>query len=66
MIAGYPLSSPRLNITSGQFGRKDHVVAAATGAVDIAWAPFVLPGRLTLACRAVVPLESWRTHRPWH
>jgi Flp pilus assembly protein TadG len=64
MVAGYPLKSPSLSITSGQFGRKDEVIATASSAVDISWASLVFPGRLTLAWRAAVPLESWRTHRP--
>lgn len=63
IVAGYPLSSPRLSIASGKFGRDDQVIATATGAVDLAWASLVLPGRLTLASRATVPLESWRSHR---
>jgi len=63
IVAGYPLTSTRLTITTGQFGRGDQVIAAATGAVDVSWASLVFPGRLTLVCRAAVPLESWRTHR---
>jgi len=64
MVASYPLSSALLSITSGRFGRNDEVIATASGDVDISWASLVFPGRLTMACRAAVPLESWRTHRP--
>lgn len=63
MVADYPLRSTRLSIASGEFGRQDQVIAIATGAVDISWASLVFPGSLTLASRATVPLESWRTHR---
>ena len=64
MVAGYPLSSPHLNIALGRFSRTDEVVATASSAVDISWAGLVFPRRLTLDCRATVPLESWRSRRP--
>jgi hypothetical protein len=63
IVEGYPLSSSRLDIVSGQFGRSDQAIAIATGVVDISWASLVFPARLTLASRAAVPLEPWRTHR---
>jgi predicted negative regulator of RcsB-dependent stress response len=63
IVAGYPLRSPRLAVVSGQFGRNDQAIATATGVVDISWASLVFPARLTLASRATVPLEPWRTHR---
>jgi Flp pilus assembly protein TadG len=61
MVAGYPLRSPHLSITSGGFSRTDEVIATAAGAVDISWAGLFFPGRLTLNSRAAVPLESWRS-----
>jgi len=60
----YPLRSPHLSITVGQFSRTDEVSATASGGVDISWAGMVFPQRLTLNSRAVIPLESWRSHRP--
>lgn len=62
MVADYPLRSPRLSIASGEFGRKDQVIAIGTGGVDVSWASLVFPGRLTLSARATVQLEPWRTH----
>jgi Flp pilus assembly protein TadG len=64
MVASYPLRSPRVSISIGRFSRTEGVVASATGAVDISWEALVFPGGLTLAVRATVPLESWRSHRP--
>lgn len=63
MVAGYPLSSPRLSIAIGGFSRADEVVASGSSAVDISWASLVFPGRLTLDFRATAQLESWRSHR---
>jgi hypothetical protein len=63
IVAGYPLRTPRLAVVSGQFSRNDQAIATATGVVDISWASLVFPARLTLASRAAVPLEPWRTHR---
>lgn len=62
MVAGYPLSSTSLRITFGQFSRTDEVLATASGSVDVLWAGIVFPRRLTLESKAVVPLESWRSH----
>ncbi|HEY4914424.1 MAG TPA: TadE/TadG family type IV pilus assembly protein [Candidatus Dormibacteraeota bacterium] len=64
MVADYPLRSPHLSITVGQFSRTDEAVATASGTVDISWAGMVFPRQLMLNSRAVIPLESWRSHRP--
>lgn len=64
MIAGYPLRSAHLTITLGQFNRTDEVIATASGGVDVAWAALVFPRVAILQCRATVPLEQWRSHRP--
>jgi Flp pilus assembly protein TadG len=63
MVANYPLRSPSMSISIARFSRTDEVVVSATSAVDISWASLVFPSRLTLAVRAAVPLESWRSHR---
>lgn len=63
MIAGYPLTSTRLSVASGEFGRGDQVVAIATGVVDVSWASLVFAQRLTMSSRAAVQLERWRSHR---
>jgi Flp pilus assembly protein TadG len=63
MIAPYPLRSPVIQVALGGFGRADQVVATASGDVNIAWAAFFLPGRVSLKSTAVVHLEPWRTHR---
>jgi Flp pilus assembly protein TadG len=64
MVTSYPLHSPRVSISIGTFSRTDEVVASATGAVDISWASLIFPRQLTLDFQAIVPLESWRSHRP--
>lgn len=64
IVAGYPLSSAHLSVTIGRFSRTDNVLATASGVVDVSWAAFVLPPRLTLESRAIVPLESWRSRGP--
>jgi Flp pilus assembly protein TadG len=64
VLADYPLRSPHLSITAGDFSRTDEVIATSSGAVDISWAELFFPGRLTLNSRAAVPLESWRSHGP--
>jgi hypothetical protein len=63
MIASYPLTSTRLSIASGEFGRGDQVIAIATGVVDLSWASLIFARHLTLSSRAAVQLEQWRTHR---
>ena len=64
MLGGYPVQEPVLRITLGAFNRTDVVTATASGFVDIGWASFVfLPRRVSLESRAVVHLESWRTHQ---
>jgi Flp pilus assembly protein TadG len=63
MAAGYPLRSAVIQLTLGDFGRTDQVVATSSGSVDIAWAAFFLPGRVALKSVVVVHLELWRTHR---
>jgi Flp pilus assembly protein TadG len=64
IIAGYPLRSAHLSVTIGRFSRTDNVLATSSGVVDVSWAALVLPTRLTLESRAIVPLESWRSRRP--
>jgi Flp pilus assembly protein TadG len=61
MVAGYPLGSTNLQVMFGLFTRTDQVVAVSSGAVDVSWAELVLPGKLVLQARAVVPLETWRS-----
>lgn len=63
MIAGYPVHSAVIQVTFGDFSRADHVVATASGRVEIAWAAFFLPGQVFVNSRAVVHLEPWRTRR---
>jgi hypothetical protein len=63
IVAGYPLSSPRISLSFGNFSRTDEVVASATGTVDLSWARLITPRPLTLEFTAMVPLESWRSHR---
>jgi Flp pilus assembly protein TadG len=63
MVASYPLRSPHITIAIARFSRTDEVVANATSGVDISWASLVFPSQLTLAVRATVPLEWWRSHR---
>ena len=61
IVAGYPLGSTTLHVTLGGFSRTDQVVAVSAGTVDVSWAALVLPGRLLLQARAIVPLETWRS-----
>lgn len=63
VAAGYPLKSAHLALSVGTFSRTDGAMAVATGTVDLSWAALVFPRQLTLESRAVVPLESWRSHR---
>ncbi|MHB8588538.1 MAG: TadE/TadG family type IV pilus assembly protein [Candidatus Dormibacteraceae bacterium] len=64
IVAAYPLRSAHLSLSVGNFSRTEDVVATASGTVDISWAAPVFPRQLTLESHAVVPLESWRSHRP--
>ena len=64
IVAGYPLSSAHLSLALADFSRTGEVLATSSGVVDISWATFILPRRLTLESRAIVPLEPWRSHRP--
>lgn len=61
MVAGYPLGSPKLRLTLGLFSRIDQVVATSSAEVDVSWAALVLPRKLMLQARAVVPIEMWRS-----
>ena len=64
VIAGYPIRAATLVLSMGSFSRASPVIATSTGFVDIGWTmPFVLPGHVPLAAKAVVRLEWWRTHR---
>jgi Flp pilus assembly protein TadG len=64
MVAGYPLRSAHLTVTIGGFSRTDLVLATASGVADLSWAALVVPTRLTLESRVIVPLESWRSRGP--
>jgi Flp pilus assembly protein TadG len=61
MIAGYPINSTNLRVTLGLFSRTDQVVASSSAEVDVSWAALVLPRKLMLQARAVVPIELWRS-----
>jgi Flp pilus assembly protein TadG len=64
MVMGYPMRSPHLTVTIGGFSRTDQVLATASCVADLSWAALVLPTRLTLESRVIVPLESWRSRGP--
>jgi Flp pilus assembly protein TadG len=62
VIADYPVVSPTLSISVGDFGRAGSVSASSSARVELAWAGFLLlPDRVTLRSHVVVPLEPWRT-----
>ena len=64
VLGGYPVQSPVLRLTLGSFNRADEITATSSGWVDIGWASMLLlPGRVNLESKAVVHIESWRTHR---
>jgi Flp pilus assembly protein TadG len=64
VVAGYPVLSPTLSVSVGDFDRAGNVTASSSGRVDLGWAAFVLlPSQVTLRSQVVLPLEPWRTHR---
>jgi len=63
VVAGYPLRGAILHISVGTFSRSTGIVATSTAVVDIGWSGLVVPRSLVLRSRAVMRLESWRTHR---
>jgi Flp pilus assembly protein TadG len=63
VVASYPLSSARLNLSFGKFDRSDVVLASASGSVDVSWAALVIPTGFTLESHCATPIESWRSRR---
>jgi Flp pilus assembly protein TadG len=63
MVVAYPLRGATLRVSFGSFSRTAEVTATSEAFVDVGWAGLVLPHRVQLRSRAVVRLESWRTHR---
>jgi Flp pilus assembly protein TadG len=63
VVAGYPLRGATLDISVGAFSRSTDIVATSTAVVDIGWSGLVVPHPVVLRSRAVMRLESWRTHR---
>ena len=65
VIDGYPLRSPSLTVSIGEFDRAGQIKASASARVDLGWAAVVmLPNFVTLRSQVVLSLEPWRTHRP--
>ncbi len=62
VVAGYPLRGAILHISVGTFSRSTDIVATSTAVVDIGWSGLVVPHPVVLRSRAVMRLESWRTH----
>jgi len=63
MLVAYPLRGATLRVSFGSFSRTADVTATSEALVDVGWAGLVLPHPVELRSRAVVRLESWRTHR---
>ena len=64
VVSGYPLRSPSLSLSVGEFERVGRIRASASARVDIGWAAFVIfPSSVTLRSEVVLSLEPWRTHR---
>jgi Flp pilus assembly protein TadG len=62
VIAGYPVSSPKLRLSDGAFVRGAVVTAASTGYVDVGWAAMALvPPRIQVSAEASMRIEPWRT-----
>lgn len=62
VIAGYPVSDPRLHLDVGTFERSGEVIATATGEVVVDPAGIHLGfAALGLHSRAAAPLEPWRS-----
>jgi len=62
VVAGYPLREAILHISVGTFSRSADIVATSTAVVHVNWAGLVVPHPVVLRSRAVMRLESWRTH----
>jgi Flp pilus assembly protein TadG len=62
VVAGYPLRGAILQISVGTFSRSTDIVATSTAAVDISWSSLVVSHPVVLRSRAVMRVESWRTH----
>ena len=63
VVTGYPMRSPTLVISVGDFSRTASVMASSSASIDIAWAAFlVLPARLTIRSQVRLALEPWRSH----
>jgi hypothetical protein len=62
VVASYPLRGATLNISLGAFSRSADIVASSTAVVDIGWSGLVVSHPVVLRSRAVMRLESWRTH----
>ena len=63
VVAGYPLRGAILHISVGTFSRWTDIVATSTAVVDIGWSGLVVRHSVVLRSRAVMRLESWRSHR---
>ncbi|HEY8814476.1 MAG TPA: hypothetical protein VIP57_05155 [Candidatus Dormibacteraeota bacterium] len=62
VVAGYPLRSPTLVISVGNFARSGSVTALSSASIDLAWAAVILlPGQVTLHSQVRLRLESWRS-----
>ena len=62
VVAGYPLRGAVLHISVGAFSRSTDIVVTSTAVVDIGWSGLVVSHPVVLRSRAVMRLESWRTH----
>ncbi len=63
VVAGYPLRGATLHVSVGTFSRSSDIVVTSTAVVDIGWSGLVVSHPVVLRSRAVMRLESWRTHR---
>jgi len=63
VVFAYPLRGATVEIAVGGFSRAKDVTVTSHAYVDVAWAGLVLPHRLEVWSRAVMRVESWRTHR---
>jgi Flp pilus assembly protein TadG len=65
MIADYPLRSPRIDVSIGDFDRRGSVTASSSASIDIAWAAILLlPSHMTLQSQVVLRVEPWRSRVP--
>jgi Flp pilus assembly protein TadG len=60
VIKLYPLRSPAVIITVGDFARAGEVAVAARGYVDLSWAPGLSP-RIELHSKVVLQADRWRS-----